>query len=220
MPIAKKDPKADLKLHYPKVLEVSFIITLLLFSTILLGSKQLVVKRQNAKADQVAIKAEDIPVTQQVKQPPPPARPSIPVESDDPDISDEVSIDDVEWDITDEPPPPPPPEPEETVDFFAVEEKPEIIGGGDALYKYINDHDLYPEMAKIAGMNGDVIIQFIVGPDGSPRNVTVYQERPAGLGFGEAGVKAIMAMKFKPGKQRDRFVAVNMQQTIRFRMKG
>ena len=214
----RKDPKYDLKFQYPKVLEISMIITLLIVSVVLLASKKFDFKHSAKKADQVELKAEDIPVTQQIKRPPPPARPSIPVESDDPEIEEDVTIDDIEWDIFDEPPPPPPP-PDEVVDFFAVEVKPELIGGAQAILDYIFEHDLYPEMARIAGINGDVLIQFVVGADGSPSNIVVAQEKPDGLGFGEAGVKAIKAMKFKPGKQRDRYVAVNMQQVIRFRMK-
>jgi len=218
MKTRRKNPKYDLKLHYPQVVEVSLIITLFIIAGIFLASKKFEFKRELKKADQVELKAEDIPVTQQIKRPPPPARPSIPVESDDPEIKEDVTIDDIEWDIFDEPPPPPPP-PEEVVDFFAVEVQPELIGGAQAIYDYIVSHDLYPEMARIAGINGDVLIQFVVGADGAPRNFVVAQEKPTGLGFGEAGIKAMQAMRFKPGKQRDRFVSVNMQQVIRFRMK-
>jgi len=213
-----KDPKYDLKIQYAKTLEISLIITLVIVSVVFTASKEFKFKSVIEQVDQVIIKAEDIPITQQVKRPPPPARPSIPVESDDPELDDEMTIDDVDWDIMDEPPPPPPP-PEEVVDFFAVEEKPELIGGAQAIYDYITKHDLYPEMARLAGMNGDVIIRFIVGKEGIPRNIVVFQEKPEGLGFGEAGIEAMRNMKFKPGKQRDRYVAVNMQQVIRFRIK-
>ena len=81
----RKDPKYDLKFQYPRVLEISMIVTLLIVSLILLSSKKLDFKHSAKKADQVELKAEDIPVTQQIKRPPPPARPSIPVESDDPE---------------------------------------------------------------------------------------------------------------------------------------
>ena len=46
----------------------------------------------------------------------------------------------------------------------------------------------------------------------------LLQERPAGLGFGDAGIKAIKAMNFSPGYQRDKPVKVRMQQVIRFRL--
>jgi protein TonB len=200
------------------VIEVSLIVTLLIIVGFFLGFKKFEFKKEAQKEEQVVIKAEDIPITQQVKRPPPPARPSIPVESDDPEIDEDVTIGDVEWDVTDEPPPPPPP-PDEVVDFFAVEEPPVLEGGAQAIMDYINSHDLYPEMARIAGINGDVLIQFVVAPDGSVRDLTVAQEKPSGLGFGEAGIEALKHMKFKPGKQRDKFVAVRMQQVIRFRIK-
>lgn len=194
------------------------IITLLIFSIVFLSSKEFKFRTELKRADQVIIKAEDIPITQQVKRPPPPARPSIPIESEDADLDEDITIDDVDWEISDEPPPPPPP-PDEVVDFFSVEQKPELIGGAQAIKDYINSHDLYPEMARTAGINGDVIVQFIVGPDGIPKNFRVVQERPAKLGFGEAAIKAMQNMRFKPGKQRDRYVSVNMQQVINFRIK-
>ncbi len=213
-----KDPQIDLKLKYTKTLELSLVITLALVSGLLLGFKKFEIKAQAIKAEQVTIKAEDIPLTQQVKRPPPPARPSIPVESDDPEIDEDFTIDEVEWDITDEPPPPPPP-PEEVVDFFAVEEKPVLLGGAKAIMDYINEHQLYPEMARLAGISGAAVVQFIVSPEGIPRDFQVTQERPKDMGFGQAAIEAMKHMKFKPGKQRDRYVAVRMQQVINFRTK-
>ncbi|MBU1881822.1 energy transducer TonB, partial [bacterium] len=117
-----------------------------------------------------------------------------------------------------EPPPPPPSDDDDIVDFFAVEHKPELIGGAQAIYDYIQKHNLFPRMAQQAGVGGTCIIRFIVDETGKPINIEVFQERPEGLGFGEAGVKAIGAMKFKPGKQRDRFVKVPMQQVIKFKV--
>ena len=216
--IQRKDPSVSLKLKYAKTLELSLIITLVIVSISLLGFKKFEFKTEIKQAEQVTIKAEDIPITQQVKRPPPPARPSIPVESDDPDIDEDITIDDVEWDITDEPPPAPPP-PDEVVDFFAVEQKPELVGGAQAIMEYINEHNLYPEMAQLAGINGSVLIQFVVGKDGTTTNLVVAQEKPKDMGFGEAGIEVMKNMRFKPGKQRDKFVAVNMQQVIRFRTK-
>ena len=215
--IQYKDPKYDLKLHYKKRVELSMVITLLIFSVVLLSSKEFDFKAEIKDVEQVIIKAEDIPITQQVKRPPPPARPSIPIESEDADIDEDVTIEDVDWDIFDEPPPPPPP-PDEVVDFFAVEQKPELIGGRDAIREYIQNHDLYPEIARNAGINGVTIVRFIVGPDGIPRDFTA-NAKPPDLGFEEAAIEAMKHMKFKPGKQRDRYVAVTMQQVVNFRIK-
>ena len=194
-------------------------ISLLLVSLVFITSKEFTIKAGKTRVEEVIIKVEDIPITHQIKRPPPPARPTIPIESDEPDIEDDLTIDDTEWDIFDEPPPPPPSTGAEIVDFFAVEEKPELIGGSQAIYDYIKKNNLFPAMAQQSGVGGVCIIRFIVDETGRPTNIEVFQERPAGLGFGEAGMKAIAAMKFKPGRQRDRFVKVPMQQVIRFEVK-
>jgi protein TonB len=185
----------------------------------LLSSKRFESSVEIRSEEIVELETEEIPITQQVKRPPPPARPSIPIE--DPEVSEEddlifEDIDDIDW--TAEAPPPPPPAAEEIVDFFAVEEPPAMAGGSKALYDYLAKHNLYPEMALKAQITGDVIIVFVVNEKGLPVMVEVLQERPAGLGFGEAGVKAIKAMKFSPGYQRDKAVKVKMQQVIRFRL--
>lgn len=215
----KKNPKADLRFQYPKVLEASLAIVLALMTLVFISSKQMALKARHAKVEEVIIKVEDIPITHQIKRPPPPARPTIPIETDDADIEDDMTIDDTEWDLLDEPPPPPPSTDGDIVDFFAVEEKPELIGGADAIYDYIKKNNLVPQMAVQAGVGGICIIKFIVDETGTPTNITIFQEKPEGLGFGAAGVKAIQAMKFKPGRQRDRYVKVPMQQVIRFQAK-
>lgn len=214
----KKNPKADLRLQYPKVVEAALAITLLLMTVVFVSSKQFEMKSKHIRVKEAVIKVEDIPITQQIKRPPPPARPTIPIESDDPDIAEDLTIDDTEWNVTDEPPPPPPSDEGDIVDFFAVEQKPELIGGSKAIYDYIKSHNLFPKMAQQAGVGGVCIIRFIVDETGKPTHVQVFQERPEGLGFGEAGVKAISAMKFKPGRQRDRYVKVPMQQVIQFKV--
>lgn len=211
-----KNPKADLRLQYPKVMEIALIVTLFLMTTVFVISKEFQLESRAIKVEEVIIKVEDIPITNQIKRPPPPARPTIPIESEDEDLADDDTIDDTDWEI-DDPPPPPPPE-EGVVDFFAVEEKPELIGGAKAIYDYIQRNNLFPSMAQQAGVGGICIIRFVVDVTGATTNVTIYQEKPEGLGFGEAGVKAMKAMKFKPGRQRDRFVKVMMQQVINFKV--
>jgi protein TonB len=217
----RKDPKFDLKLHYNKTIEVALIISLVLCTGVFLASKQFQFQARIRGAEQVVIKAENIPVTQHIKRPPPPKRPAIPIEDPEMNIESDVTIQNTDWDIQEVPPPPPPilASEEEAVSFFAVEEKPQMIGGIQALTDYINSHNLYPEMARTAESNGDVIVQFTVTKTGDVTDPAVTEERPTGLGFGDAAVKAILAMKFTPGKQRDKPVPVRMQQTIRFRIK-
>ncbi len=220
-PIRRKDPQFDLRLQYNRTLELALIVSLLLTSGVFLASKEFRFEQRIRTMDQVIIKAEDIPITQQVKRPPPPKRPTIPIEDPDTDIEDDMTIVDTDYNILDEPPPPPPilTQEEEAVEFWAVEEKPELIGGAQAINDYIVKHRLYPEMAQTAEMGGDVIVHFTVTKNGDVTACEVFQEKPEGLGFGQAAITAMLAMKFKPGKQRDKAVPVRMQQSIRFRMK-
>ena len=59
---------------------------------------------------QIIIENIEIPETQQFETPPPPARPSIPVESEDDDLADDLTIEETDldnFDAWDAPPPPP-----------------------------------------------------------------------------------------------------------------
>ncbi len=217
--LSYKKPEAEVRLLYPRLVELALVVSLALLIVMFLVSKRFTLKTTHRTAEEVVLQTEEIPITKQVKRPPPPARPSIPVEDPDVEPEDEIpfeSAEDIDW--LAEAPPPPPSAAEEIVEFFAVEQPPQLKGGVKALYDYLSKNNLYPEMAHRAGIEGDVIIQFVVDTNGMPKDVQVYQERPAGLGFGEAGVKAIKAMRFSPGYQRDRPVSVRMQQVIRFRL--
>lgn len=164
----------------------------------------------------VELKSVDVPLTIQKKVPPPPQRPTQLVE--DAKIDPDVMLPEAFFDPITLPDLPVPPRPigDEVVDWIAVEAKPEIVGGPAALYRYIADHNLFPSFALRNGMSGVTQLEFVVGEDGHVRDAVVLDERPAGFGFGEAALKAIEAMRFTPGYQRDRAVAVRMSQVIRF----
>ena len=167
--------------------------------------------------DAPPIEVEDIPITRTVKKVEVPRKPTIPVEDPDIDPADDIDIPDVDiFDPTIAPPPPPPAMEEEVVPFFKVETPPRLIGGEQAIADYIIRHDLFPEVAQENNVSGKVMIGFIVDKEGNTRDVRVLQEKPAKLGFGEAGVAVMKAMKFTPGMQRDKTVSVQMQQPIRF----
>ena len=173
---------------------------------------------------QEVIQMEEIVQTQHIqKPPPPPPRPPVPVEVPNDEI---IEGDDLDLDATidiDEPlvelPPPallveevqeedPDPEPEI---FVAVEEQPEIIGGMERLYELLE----YPKAALRTGKGGMVIVQIIIGPDGSPRDPEVI--RSAGHLLDEAAVKALMQLRFTPGRQRGKPVHVKKAFPVRFK---
>ena len=98
-------------------------------------------------------------------------------------------------------------------DFFVVvEEMPELIGGLASIQRTVQ----YPEIARRAGIEGRVYIQFIVNKNGDVENPRVI--RGIGGGADEAALDAVRQAKFKPGVQRGRPVRVQYSLPIVFRL--
>jgi protein TonB len=156
---------------------------------------------------------EEIEQTEQIEKPPPPPRPPVPIEVPNDEVLDEEFIAlDSEIDF-DEPlyvPPPPAEEEAEPEIFVVVEQMPEMIGGLENLYKALR----YPEVARLAGIEGNVVIQLLIDENGVPSNPVVL--RSAGQILNEAAEEALLKQRFKPGKQRGKAVRVQMAFPVRF----
>ena len=216
-----KNPKYDLKLKQKKTLELALIISLILVAGVFLASKEFQFETRIQDVEHVTIKVEDIPPnTDQITRPPPPARPTIPVEDIGAELEPDITIPEMrEYIPKGDLPRPPVVMENEVFDFHKVERPPELIGGYIAISDYIRKHDLYPSLARTAESSGYAVIQFTVDKDGHVVDAVVAGEKPSGLGFGEAALTAMNAMTFHAGMQRDRAVAVRMQQIISFKMK-
>jgi TonB family protein len=121
-------------------------------------------------------------------------------------------------------PPPPPPAPPAPGDlgprtsageeiFIVVEEMPRMIGGMEAYYNQLR----YPDMARRAGIEGRVILQFVVDKEGKPIDAVVV--RGIGAGADEAALEALSKVRFTPGKQRGHSVNVQMQLPVEFSLR-
>lgn len=131
------------------------------------------------------------------------------------------------------PPPPPPPPPSEEI-FVVVEEMPRYPGceelvdrvkrkecAQEALLKYIYENIEYPEAAKAAGQEGTAVVSFVVQPDGSLDKIKTVRDPGAGIGDAAAAIVHKMntdGVRWIPGKQRGRAVAVRFNLPIRFRI--
>jgi len=167
--------------------------------------------------EQEIIQMEEIIQTKQIETPPPPPRPPVPVEvPNDEILEDDIVELDLEFDLGDElalPPPPPPKEDEEQF-FIVVENMPQLIGGLGKLQSQVT----YPEMARRAGIEGRVTIQFIVNERGQVENPRVV--RGIGGGCDEEALKAVSKARFTPGLQRGRPVKVQYSLPIVFRLQN
>ena len=89
--------------------------------------------------------------------------------------------------------------------FEVVEEQPEFPGGMNAFRKYLQDHLHYPESAQDAGIQGKVIVRFVVERDGSATAVEVYKGVDPALD--KEAVRVVKSIpKWKPGKQQGKAV--------------
>ena len=214
--ILRKNPNVSLKLRYPIAVRVSTLISVLMLITLLVAFPRFKAKEFLEKQIQIEIEQFDIPQTQQFELPPPPSRPSIPVESENEDLADDVTIEEteledfVEWDA-----PPPPPDEGPRVRFIPYDDPPIPLGGYGAIQRNI----IYPEIAQEAGIEGTVVIQAFVDKKGKVTD-TVVLKGIANTGLGEAAMTAIEKTRFKPAKQRDRAVGVWISIPVNFRLKG
>ena len=216
----RKKPDADLRKYYTVFLQLGLLVTLLLFIALVKLDLTSLGPEVYVMDEQEVIEMEEIIRTQHIETPPPPPRPPVPVE-----VPNDEIIDDIMINLNSElsldgplslPPPPPPPDEEEEEDFFViVEEMPELIGGLQGLQQHIR----YPEMARRAGIEGRVYIQFIVNERGEVENPRVI--RGIGGGADEEALRALVQhAKFTPGMQRGRPVRVQYSLPIVFRLQN
>lgn len=105
---------------------------------------------------------------------------------------------------------------EEEMVFLVVDEMPAFPGGQEALFKYLTDNVIYPQIAKENGIEGRVICTFVIEPDGSISNVEVVRSG-GDPSLDKEAVRVIKSMpKWKPGKQRGQAVRVKFTIPVKF----
>lgn len=94
---------------------------------------------------------------------------------------------------------------------------PEFPGGQEALFRFIANNITYPSKAHFRGIHGKVLLQFIVGKDGSILNVEVIKSVHRSLD--EEALRVIKIMpKWKPGTKEGEPVFVRYQVPINFQI--
>ena len=215
----RKKPDADLRRYYSLFLEIGLIVVLLIF----IMAVKVRLTPAGVKADlteeQEIVKMEDIIQTEHPEKPPPPPRPPVPVEVPNDEVIEDQIIDiDAELNLDqplDLPPPPEEEAEEQEEDFFVVvEQMPELMGS----LKKLQDCVKYPEMARKAGIEGRVIVQFIVNENGKVENPVVV--RSIGGGADEEALRCVKKAEFKPGMQRGKPVRVQYSLPVVFKLQN
>lgn len=116
------------------------------------------------------------------------------------------------------PPPPPAPKPEVSNKVFdVVEEMPSFPGGQAALMSFLSSNIKYPVVAQENGVQGRVIVGFVVERDGSITDVKVMRSVDPSLD--REAQRVVRAMpRWKPGKQNGSAVRVKYTVPVVFRL--
>jgi TonB family protein len=101
--------------------------------------------------------------------------------------------------------------------FMVVEEMPEFPGGMGECMKWLGQNIKYPAEAKEKGVEGRVIVQFVVEKDGTIVNAKVVRGVDPDLDA-EALRVVNQSPKWKPGKQKGEAVRVKYTLPIMFRL--
>lgn len=103
--------------------------------------------------------------------------------------------------------------------YQVVEQQPEFPGGMSALMKYLRDNMNYPRVCKKNKIQGKTYVHFIVGSDGTIRDVEV-QRSSGDVYLDKEAVRVVKSMpKWNPGRQDGKAVAVEFTLPIVFRLK-
>lgn len=109
-------------------------------------------------------------------------------------------------------------EPEEEQEIFQVVEKmPEFPGGAAELMKYLRKNIKYPTICQEQGIQGRVVVSFVVNQDGSIVDPIVM--KPVNPYLDKEALRVISTMpKWTPGEQRGKPVRVKFTVPVTFRL--
>lgn len=106
---------------------------------------------------------------------------------------------------------------EETKIFTTVEQMPMYPGGDGALLGYLRDNIHYPTVAAENGVQGRVVVGFVVERDGSITDVKIL--RGVDPSLDREAMRVVKSMpKWTPGKQNGSAVRVKYQVPVSFRL--
>ena len=195
--------------QYPLTVRVAILSGIVLVTISFLLFPRFLATVEFEKIKQIEIESIDIPQTQQIDNTPPPARPSIPVPSDDEDIAEDLTLDELDFDDFSNLDAPPPPPSGPKVKFIPYDDPPVAI---------TPIRPVYPEIAQEAGIEGVVVVQAFIDKKGRVKETLILKGVP-NTGLDEAAMEAIRNTRFRPAKQRERSVGVWISIPVNFRLK-
>lgn len=100
-----------------------------------------------------------------------------------------------------------------------VEQDAEYPGGSAALYKFISENLIYPEYAVEKGIEGKVIVKFVVDIDGVAKDFEIERTSSGGQSLERAAIDVCKRFgKFKPAMQNGKPIKSYFSQAIVFQL--
>jgi len=149
-----------------------------------------------------------VPPTEQMQIEKPPARPSVPVASEDEFLDDDITIEETDLDDLEDWDAPPPLDQGRKVKFIPYDKAPTPMSP---------IRPEYPEIAMEAGIEGTVIVQAFINKKGVVEETMILKGIP-NTGLNEAAEEAVKRTRWKPARQRDKKVGVWMSIPINFKL--
>jgi protein TonB len=147
-------------------------------------------------------------LTRRVPVPDPTPDEPEPIREPEPDIEPEPLPPDVEF-VIGVPEPPPP-------------SGPLLAGVGDVTNPVLIPESKiepeYPELARVARLEGNVILQAIIRSDGTVGDVQVLRTNRPNMGFEDAAVAAVQQWRYQPATQNGRPVEVYFTVFVEFKL--
>ncbi|MEO0072507.1 MAG: energy transducer TonB [candidate division WOR-3 bacterium] len=193
--------------YYGLAVRISTAIALALVNIVFLVlPKEFVYKAYELKKEVATIAEELPPELEKLAEPPPVERPKLPVAAETPEEVEATTIEKTEFQEIIK-------KPTETdipiVPFWSVEVKPQPVN---------IPKPNYPELAKQAGIEGDVVVKALVDVDGRIIDVEI-QKSSGNSSLDQAALEAARNAVFTPAKQRDQYVRVWVSIPFKFRLK-
>ncbi|MBP6435889.1 MAG: energy transducer TonB [Paludibacteraceae bacterium] len=224
----KKTPKANLENKKTMAILIGLVLALGIMFIAFEWSKNEIKVYDDAIQGEFVEDEEMIEVTFRDETPPPPPPPiQETVLSDIIDIRDDKEdIQTKNFDSEDDknkkvviqaPIAAPVEDPEENRIHVVVERMPEFPGGEAAMNQFINRTIRYPVIAQENGIQGRVVVQFVVNTDGKIVDVEVVRGVEESLD--KEAIRVVKAMPpWNPGRQGGKNVRVKYTLPIRFRI--
>lgn len=226
----KKSPNADLENKKLFFVLIGLVFVLAIVYITLEWTKTEVVKYEETVDLSMAEQEELAPVTiqeQKVIPPPPPPEPVvnqvINIVENTAEETGSFESSEAKQDEKIAPPPPPPPpsrvvdDPDEQQIFQIVEKMPSFPGGDKEMMKYIAKTIKYPAVDQENGIQGRVIVSFVVNKDGNIVDAKIV--RGVSPSLDKEALRVVNSMpKWNPGEQRGKAVRVSYILPIVFKL--